>query len=161
MPNQAFADVITEWEKLLSTVTTNKDDLPSLDGFRQALETEAATAKAANLRQSAAQAAAQQATRDLEASRQRGRDLADQIRFGIKSKYGMRNEKLKEFGLKVFRGRKKKSTSGTPPPGGSTQGSSPPPQVGPPQGSSPPPASPPAVTKAAPQGATSEPHNPT
>jgi hypothetical protein len=155
MPNQAFANIVTEWEKLLSTVTTNKDDLPNLDGYRQALEAETATAKAANLRQSAAQAAAQQATRDLEASRTRGKDLADQIRFGIKSKYGIRNEKLKEFGLKVFRGRKKKSTSETPPPGGSTQGTSPPPQVGPPPGTSPP-----AATKAAPQGATSESHNP-
>lgn len=161
MPGQAFSDVMTDWDVLVTTVTANKDDLPALDAYRQELETEAATAKAANVRQSTAQAAAQQATKDLGASLQRGKDLADQIRFGIKSKYGKRNEKLKEFGLKVFRGKKKKSPTETPPPGGSTQGTSPPPQGGSTQGTSPPPASPPAGAQAASQGATSEPHNPT
>ncbi|HEY2290860.1 MAG TPA: hypothetical protein VGM86_09185 [Thermoanaerobaculia bacterium] len=158
MPNKAFADIITGWQKLLATVTANKDDLQSLDSYRQQLEAEVTAAQEANLRQSTSQAGAQQATRDLEGSLTRGHDLADKLRFGIKSRYGKRSEKLTEFGLKVFRGGgKKKSASGTPPPqGGSTQGTSPPPQVGPPQGSSPPPV----ATKTAPQGATSEPHNP-
>jgi hypothetical protein len=157
MPNKSFADTITEWEKLLATVIANKDDLQSLDNYRQQLEAEVAAAKAANLRQSAALAEAQQATRDLESSLKQGHDLADKLRFGIKGRYGKRSEKLTEFGLKVFRGKRKKSATGTPPPeGGSSQGTSPPPQVGPPQGSSPPPA----TTKTAPQGATSEPHNP-
>ena len=146
MPNKSFADTITEWEKLLATVAANKDDLQSLDGYRQQLEAEVATAKTANLRQSSALAEAQQATRDLEVSLKQGHDLADKVRFGIKARYGKRSEKLTEFGLKVFRGGgKKKSTTETPPP-----------QVGPPQGSSPPPV----TTKTAPQGATSEPHNP-
>ncbi len=153
MPNKSFADTITEWEKLLATVAANKDDLQSLDNFRQQLEAEVATARTANLRQSAALAEAQQATRDVEGSLQRGHDLADKVRFGIKARYGKRSEKLTEFGLKVFRGGgKKKSATGTPPPGGSSQGASPPPQ-----GSSPPPA---VTTKTASQGATSEPHNP-
>jgi hypothetical protein len=157
MPNQSFADVITDWQKLLATVAANKEDLQSLDSDRQQLEAEVTTAKEANMRQSASQAAAQQATRDLESSLKRGHNLADQLRFGIKARYGKRNEKLKEFGLKVFRGGgKKKSTNGQPPAGGSSQGSSPPPQVGPPQGTSPPPV----TTKAAPQEATSEAHNP-
>jgi len=156
MPNQAFADVITGWQKLLATVTANKDDLQSLDGYRQQLEAEVTTAKEANLRQSAAKAETQQATRDLEGSLKRGHDLADKLRFGIKARYGKRSEKLTEFGLKVFRGGgKKKSTNGQPPAGGPSPGSSPPPQAGPPQGTSPPP-----VTKAAPQEATSEAHNP-
>jgi len=158
MPKQAFADVMTDWQKFLATVAANKDDLQSVDSYRQQLEAEVTTARAANVRQSTALAEAQQATRDLDASVEQGHELADKLRFGIKSKYGKRSEKLTEFGLKVFRGgKKKKSASGTPPPqGGSTQGTSPPPQVGPPQGASPPPV----ATKTAPQGATSEPHNP-
>src|ERR1700755_2335398 len=146
MPNKSFADTITEWEKLLATVAANKEDLQSLDGYRQQLEAEFATAKTANLRQSSALAEAQQATRDLEVSLKQGHDLADKVRFGIKARYGKRSEKLTEIGLEVFRGGgEKKSTTETPPP-----------QVGPPQGSSPPPV----TTKTAPQGATSEPHNP-
>jgi hypothetical protein len=156
MPNQSFADVITDWQKLLASVTANKDDLQSLDSYRQQLEAELAAAQAANLRQSASQAEAQQATRDLEASLKEGHDLAEKLRFGIKSRYGKRSEKLKEFGLKVFRGGgKKKGASGTPPPQDGSSQETPPPQVGPTQG-----ASPPAATKAASQGATSEPHNP-
>ncbi|MFL6258134.1 MAG: hypothetical protein ACJ76Y_00360 [Thermoanaerobaculia bacterium] len=145
MPNKAFADVITEWEKLLATVIANKDDLQSLDSYRQQLEAEVAAARAANLRQSAAKAETQQSTRDLEGSFKRGHDLADKLRLGIRSRYGKRSEKLTEFGLKVFRaGGKKKSTTVKPPP-----------QEGTPQGTSPP-----AETKAAPQEATSEAHNP-
>lgn len=154
MPNKSFADLMTEWEKLLATVVANKDDLQAFDGYRQQLEAEVTAARAANLRQSAALAEAQQATRDLEASLKQGHELADKLRFSIKGRYGKRSEKLTEFGLKVFRGggKKKKTANGTPPPqGGSTQGTSPPPQ-----GASPPPG----VTKAASQGATSEPHNP-
>lgn len=138
-------------------MVANKDDLQSLDAYRQQLEAEVTTAKDANVRQSAALAGSQQATRDLESSLKRGHDLADKLRFGIKSRYGKRSEKLTEFGLKVFRGKRKKSTTGTPPPeGGSSQGTSPPPQVGQPPGTSPPSI----ATKTAPQGATSEPHNP-
>jgi len=147
MPNQSFADIITDWQKLLATVVANKDDLQSLDAYRQQLEAEVTTAQDANMRQSTAKAETQQATRDLEGSLKRGHDLVDKLRFGIKARYGKRSEKLTEFGLKVFRGggKKKKNTSGTPPPqGGSTQGTSPPP----------------VATKPAPQGATSEPHNP-
>jgi len=157
MPKQSFADVMTDWQKLLATVAANKDDLQFIDTYRQQLEAEVAGAQQANMRQSASQAEAQQATRDLEGFLKRGSDLADHLRFGIKTRYGKRNEKLKEFGLKVFRGGgKKKSPNGQPPAGGSSQGSSPPPPAGPPQGTSPPPV----ATKAAPQEATSEAHNP-
>jgi hypothetical protein len=145
MPKQTFAGAITDWEKILATIAANKDDLQHLDGDRQQLEAEVTAARAANLRQSAAKAETQQATRDLEGSLKRGHDLADKLRFSIKGRYGKRSEKLTEFGLKVFRGGgKKKSTPEKPPPqDGSSQGTSPP-----------------AATKPAPQGATSEPHNP-
>jgi hypothetical protein len=146
MPNRSFAKVITVWEKLLATVNTNKDDLQFIEEYRQQLEAAVQGAKSANIRQAAAQAEAQQATRDLEEFLKRGHDLEDHVRFGIKTRYGKRNEKLKEFGLKVFRGGggKKKSSEEKPPP-----------QEVSPQG-----ASPPVETKAAPQVATSEVHNP-
>jgi hypothetical protein len=115
MPKKAFADVMTEWEKLATTVAANKDDLSYIDGYRQQLEIEMAGAKAANVRQSAAQAESQQASRDLDGFLASGSDLANRVRTGIKSKYGIRSEKLKEFGLKVFRGKKKSSTVKPPP----------------------------------------------
>jgi hypothetical protein len=144
MPHQSFADVIADWEKLLAAVDANKDDLPYVATYRQQLETEITGAKAANVRQAAAQAEAQQATRDVEGFLTRSHTLADQIRFGIKTKYGRKSEKLKEFGLKVFRGVAKKKTTNAKP---RTQTPAP-------QGTSPP-----VEEKAAPQVATSEAHN--
>jgi hypothetical protein len=139
MPKQSFADLMTDWEKLLAAVVANQTDLPYIDGYKQQLEVEMTGAKAASLRQSASQAVAQQASRDLEGFIQRGQDLASRIRGGVRSKYGIKGEKLKEFGLKVFRGGKKK---------GSPKKS--PPTVGPP------PAARPAETKEALQAATTE-----
>jgi hypothetical protein len=114
MPNKAFADVMTDWQKLLTTVAANKADLAHVEEFRQQLEIEVTGAKAANVRQLAALAEAQQASRDLDGSLTRGHDLANRIGAGIKSKYGIRSEKLKEFDIKVFRGRKKSSTAKPP-----------------------------------------------
>lgn len=138
MARQAFADVLTEWEKLLMTVAANKDDLPYIDNYKQQLEVEMAGAKDANVRQSTSQAEAQQASRDLEGFLTRGHDLAERIRGGIRIKYGKRSEKLKEFGLKVFRNPKKKSSTVKPPQEAASA----------------------AEMKPAPQAATSEEHNP-
>ena len=99
MPNKAFADVMTEWQKLLTTVAANQADLPYVEEYRQQLEIEVTGAKAANVRQLAALSEAQQASRDLDGFRIRGRDLANRIGAGIKSKYGIRSEKLKEFDI--------------------------------------------------------------
>ena len=158
MARQSFADVITDWQTLLATVEANKDDLQFIDNYRQQLATEVAGAMEASMRQSDAQAQASQATRDLEGFMTQGRDLAEKIRFGIKTKYGKRSEKLKVFGLKVFRagGRKKSATAAKPQPQFGPPQGTPPPQTGQPQ----PGTSPPPVTKAAPQESTSESPNP-
>jgi hypothetical protein len=149
MPNKSFADLMTEWEKLLTTVAANKDDLSHVDAYRQQLEVEVTGAKAANVRQLAAQSEAQQASRDLDGFRTQGRDLASRIGAGIKSKYGIRSEKLKEFDIKVFRGRKKATVK--PPPQVD------PPPAGPPVGANHPGAG--AAAQAAP--ANEAPQNPT
>jgi hypothetical protein len=117
MPRQSFAGMMDEWEKLLAAVAVNKDDLPYIETYKQQLEVEMAGARAASIRQSASQAEAQQASRDLEGFLTRGHDLANRMRAGIKTRYGSKGEKLKEFGMKVFRGRKK-STNLKPPPAG-------------------------------------------
>lgn len=115
MPRTSFADIATEWEKLLTTVTNNKDDLQNLETYRSQLEAELTAARAANIRQAAAQAEAQQATRDLEGAIARGRDLALRLRAGITTRYGRRSEKLTEFGMKPFRPGKKKASEAKAP----------------------------------------------
>lgn len=111
MPKTSFADIATDWERLIATVVNNKDDLQTLDPYRSQLETELAGARTAGIRQAAAKAEAQQATRDLEGSLTRGKDLAERLRTGIISKYGRRSEKLTEFQIKPLRPSKKKASA--------------------------------------------------
>ena len=115
MPRQSFAGKMDDWERLLAAVTANQDALLFLSAYKQQLEVEMAGARLASIRQAATQAEAQQASRDLEGFIERGQDLATRIRAGIKTRYGSRSEKLKEFGLKVFRGRKKVTDLKPPP----------------------------------------------
>jgi hypothetical protein len=114
MPRTSFADIATDWERLIATVVNNKDDLQVLEPFRSQLETELAGARVASIRQATAQAEAQQATRDLEGSLTRGKDLAERLRTGIISRYGRRSEKLTEFRIKPLRPKKKASTVKAP-----------------------------------------------
>jgi hypothetical protein len=107
MPKTSFADIATDWERLIATVVNNKDDLQALEPYRTQLETELTGARAANIRQGTAQAESQQATRDLEGSLTRGKDLAERLRTGIISRYGRRSEKLTEFRIKPLRPKKK------------------------------------------------------
>lgn len=111
MARTSFADTATDWERLIANVVNNKDDLQSLEPYRTQLETELAGARTASLRQAAAQAEAQQATRDLEGFLQRGKDLAERLRTGVISRYGRRSEKLAEFRIKPLRPRKKAASS--------------------------------------------------
>jgi hypothetical protein len=110
MPKTSFADIATDWERLITTVVNNKDDLQVVDPYRSQLETELVGARTASIRQAAAKAEAQQATRDLEGALNRGKDLAERLRTGILSRYGRRSEKLTEFQIKPLRPNKKKAS---------------------------------------------------
>jgi len=109
MPRVSYAKFLRGWEGLIEKVLANQDDLPHLDAYRTQLETELAGAKEANSRQVSHQAAATQATRDLEGFLERGNDLMVRLNDGIRSVYGNRGEKLKEFGLQPRRPRQKKA----------------------------------------------------
>lgn len=109
MPRVSYAKFLRGWEGLIEKVLANKDDLPHLDTYRAQLETELAGAKEANSRQVSHQAAAAQATRDLEGFLERGNSLAVRLNDGVRSVYGNRAEKLKEFGLQPRRSRQKKA----------------------------------------------------
>lgn len=111
MSRVAFADETTEWEHLMTTVEVNKTELSFLDSPRSALGPVLERAKEANLRQSTLKAQVQQSTRDLEKAMAEGRELATRLRNGIRTQYGLRGEKLTEFGLQPRRKTKAKKTN--------------------------------------------------
>jgi hypothetical protein len=111
MPQTSFADIVTNWEQLLTKVTANATDLGFLDDNHAALTAILQAVKDANARQSNFKAQFQQATRDLEQSLHQGRDLATRLRNGIRTRYGLKAEKLADFNLKPRRpGQKTKKT---------------------------------------------------
>jgi hypothetical protein len=116
MPNTSFADVMAEWDKLIATTDINKTDLPYLAEIRSQLITVRDGAKEANLRQSAFKAQFQQSTRDLEEFLEKGRDLSTRLRNGVRTQYGLKGEKLTEFGLQPRRKPQKAKAEPTVPP---------------------------------------------
>ncbi|MEA2599171.1 MAG: hypothetical protein QOF89_163 [Acidobacteriota bacterium] len=114
MAKVKFAKTTTGWEQLLVTVETNKTELSFLEPQRSQLAGVLDRAKDARFRQDAFKAQFQQATRDLEKATAEGQDLAVRLRNGIRMQYGLRGEKLVEFGLQPRRKQQRAKTEPTP-----------------------------------------------
>jgi len=74
----------------------------------------AAEAEAMKKQQTAQRAAKQVATQQFQEMLTEGERLATLLRQAVKQHYGIRAEKLSEFGLQPFRGRKPAATAPTP-----------------------------------------------
>jgi len=108
---------VTDWEQLLTKVTANATDLSFLEDSHATLTTVLQGAKDASARQSTFRAQLQQATRDLEDNLAKGRDLATRLRNGIRTRYGLKAEKLSDFNLRPRRpGQKAKTPTPVPAP---------------------------------------------
>jgi hypothetical protein len=103
MPKTSFADIVTDWEHLLVKIAANAFDLSFLEEPRGQLALVLQGAKDASARQSTFKAQLQQATRDLEANLNTGRDLATRLRNGVRTRYGLADEKLTDFQLRPRR----------------------------------------------------------
>jgi hypothetical protein len=93
---------------LLDALTASGEDLPHLESWRARLERMLTQAHEAAGRQADAAAKKQEATRDLQTLVTDGSRLAAALRGVLKEHYGTRAEDLTKFGMKPFRGRKRK-----------------------------------------------------
>jgi hypothetical protein len=100
------------------TLAANAQDLPHLEGSRLRLTKVVVDAQDAAKQQAFFTAGKQEATKRLETLVTEGQRLAAGIRKLLTETYGIRSEKLAEFGLQPFRGRKavKKNGTGKPEP---------------------------------------------
>ena len=103
MPKTSFANLMGTGEHLLVTVQANSADLAQLEETRSQLSTTMGVAKAASVRQDTARALFQQSTRDLKKAMADTRELVTRLRNGVRTKYGLRSEKLAEFGMQPRR----------------------------------------------------------
>jgi hypothetical protein len=110
---------IEGWDYLQERLTANATDLAHLDTLRKRLDEVTEQARQMAAAQAAQRAAKQSASQTLKSTVIEGERLANLLRSAVKQHYGIRSEKLAEFGLRPFRGRnrtaKAKETGETTP----------------------------------------------
>jgi len=103
-------------QRLLSSLSANSADLAHLEPTRARFAELLAQAQEAADRQGVHTAAKQEATLALKSAISNCERLANVLRLGVKQHYGIRSEKLAEFGLQPFRGLKTKPDDEEPEP---------------------------------------------
>ena len=111
MPKNSLADVIVDWEKLLTNIQLRKAGLPGLqaltDTLLPELEEVMAEVRAMGARLDAKAAVKQQETKDRRALLKRGGRIVSRLRAALKAQYGVDSELLVEFGAKPLRARRR------------------------------------------------------
>jgi predicted nucleic acid-binding Zn-ribbon protein len=113
---------------LRDALNANSDNLDYLDGARAKLDKLLQDLQEAVSQQAALTAAKQETSKRVKELIRQGQRLAAVLRAALKEHYGIRSEKLAEFGLQPFRGRARKAPAvetpevngETPKPAGST-----------------------------------------
>lgn len=106
-------DRLGELQRLKARLADNSAELEHLEVSRARLEQMVALADAAAGQQAVHTAAKQEASQQFRAAVGEGERVATVLRLAVKQHYGIRAEKLAEFGLQPFRGRRSKTV--TPP----------------------------------------------
>jgi hypothetical protein len=106
MPKESLALTLSQWEELIGACEANAEDLDYLLELQEELRRLSERAKELSVRQDALNAQKQQVTRDLDHVKQRGREIALQVRDGVRTRYGKRSAKLVEFGMRPRKGRR-------------------------------------------------------
>ena len=110
-----YAGMIGEWQKLIATLETNAADLPHAEVPKNELAAMLARAQGISLEQAALTATKQEKSKQIQTLLADGNRLVTGMRKMIADRYGVRAEKLTEFGIPPFRGRTRKVKPGTEP----------------------------------------------
>jgi UDP-N-acetylmuramyl tripeptide synthase len=118
MPSKrTHSGVLGELARISAALSANADDLTHLEGPRTRLATILTEAQQVAQEQAALTASKQEATRRLKGLLVEGQRMNTGIVRFLQEHYGNRSEKLAEFGLQPFRGRKPRTPKPTPEPG--------------------------------------------
>jgi hypothetical protein len=114
MSKKSLADHLVVWDKLATAIKNKASELPALQPFVEVLKDATVEVREAKQRQVTLRAAAQQASRDLEAAMEKASEAEVRLNRGILSAYGYKSEKLVEFGLRPWRPRRPKAAPEAP-----------------------------------------------
>lgn len=104
-----YSGIVGDLQRLLIKLEANIAEVPHLEPFRSKLAGMIVQALEVNRRQDALRAERQEASKQMEKLAGDAQRLGTVIRSVLKEHYGIREEKLAEFGLQPFRGRKAKA----------------------------------------------------
>jgi hypothetical protein len=125
MANESAGQTLSAWQELTTSLAANAADLPFLEAHRVQLADMLKQAQDLAAQQAALAASKQDVSKRLQGMLDEGRKIASFLRLGVKQHYGTRAEKLVEFRIRPFRGRKAaKSNPPTPEPPATTPTSS-------------------------------------
>lgn len=99
MSKKSLSDHLAAWEKLWMSIERNAGDLRVCQAHVETLKAAIEEAREAKTRQLTLRAAAQQASRDLEAALAKARDMEARLNQAVFGTYGRKSPKLIEFGL--------------------------------------------------------------
>lgn len=111
-----YAGRLGDLQRFTAALVANKTELPHLDGAISRLEALLGQAQQAAMQQAALAASKQDTSKQLKTALIEGQRLANGLRSLLKEFYGLRSEKLAEYGLQPFRGRKRKDKPENPEP---------------------------------------------
>lgn len=98
-----------DWQGLVVQVVANYPDLANLEPWRVQLGAQIDKASDISKQQATLTASKQDLSKQLRVVITEGDRLATLMRSAIKQHYGIRTEKVAEFGVKPFRGKPRKS----------------------------------------------------
>jgi len=111
-----YKGVLGDLERLNTSLIANAAELPQLEGVRGQLEQLLIQAREVAQEQAALVAKKQDASLRLAKLLGDGARVATAARKVLKAHYGVKSEKLAEFGVQPFRGRTRRSGPVKPPP---------------------------------------------
>ena len=117
MPRETtYSGMLGDWQRLLETLEANSSELAHLEVPSTKLAALLTQARATAQQQAVHTAAKQGLSRQLKAQLADGQRLVSVLRSTVREHYGIRAEKLTEFGVQPFRGRRRAAPEAPPSP---------------------------------------------
>lgn len=110
-----YTGTLGEWRRQLAPLQANSAELPHLEVPRVNLEALLTRAEELTKEQAALTANKQETSRELKEIIIEGKRLSSLLRQALRQHFGIRSERLAEFGLQPFRGRQRKEKPLPPP----------------------------------------------
>ena len=111
-----YTGILGDLQRLSVSMEANREDLPQMEPFRLKLVAILTRILEVLQQQAALTVGKQEMSKELRRLLTEGQRVANVVRTAVKDHYGVREEKVAEFGVQPFRGRKVKRAPEVPPP---------------------------------------------